>query len=153
MKPFVITREQVIAHGPCDTSFFDHSPRRVGNEVVYPNGFDPEPLAKDDPTALLWLVSKQLVPLSLSAARTAIEAAHGKQAHGLGTVPAPGTPPVAAPSPNMQPSTSARTTGPIGVAVRSKAGARSVQNVTTAARRTAPTPPATAKNVAVKRGR
>ncbi len=84
MPKFAIKRAELERLRACDLAFFDkHGARIRGGAIEYPNGWTPQDtarVAKDDPIALLWLVSRGIVPVAPNAARAAVKQAHGKSA-------------------------------------------------------------------------
>jgi hypothetical protein len=79
---FTLDLSNIAAHGPCDASYF--TKKSGGSAAIsYPNGWtskDVERVAGDNPVALLWLVSKRLVPTTFSEANAALNKVHGKDA-------------------------------------------------------------------------
>jgi hypothetical protein len=80
MQPFILDHADRSGcdDGPDGSPFWQRETRRLngdGNVLVYPNGFELDRVAKDDPVVLLWLVSKRLIPVGLGAALAAIKRA------------------------------------------------------------------------------
>jgi hypothetical protein len=87
---FTIYLSDIAKCGPCDARYFASAviadsvgAVRTAQSITYPNGWqatDTERVVRSNPVALLWLVSKQLVPVTFSQANAAIKKVHGDDA-------------------------------------------------------------------------
>jgi hypothetical protein len=76
---FTITLDSLRECGACSTAHFES---KAGGALAldYPHGWQPadtERVAVENPVALLWLVSRRLVPVSFSQANAALRKVHG----------------------------------------------------------------------------
>jgi len=79
---FTLDLADIAACGPCDASYFT---KKSGGKrtITYQDGWttkDTERVIRENPIALLWLVSKQLIPVTFSEANAAIKSVLGEDA-------------------------------------------------------------------------
>jgi len=113
--PFVLDRAALEACNACDFSAFEKKSGGT-HQAIYSDGWteaETERLAKDNPIGLLFLVSKNLVPVTSLEARAAIRKASGEsvlsavmgefRARGEAAKKKPASPPPADPAADTEP--------------------------------------------------
>jgi len=79
---FTLELSKIAECDPCSVAHFAKKAKGLSS-ISYPDGWqasDTERVAKENGVALLWLVSKQLIPVTFSEANAAINKALGKDA-------------------------------------------------------------------------